>query len=261
MLFTRTTYIGIDPTAGLRPITYAALDQDLELLALSRGSLEEVTAFAGGQRTAVVAINSPRQPNQGLMKDEITRQKLNPSPKPGRWQGYRVAEYELYQSNISIPRTPSVAAKCPAWMRVGFQVYQRLLHLGYHIYPDQSVDCQVLETYPHAAYCGLLGITPFPKHTLEGRLQRQLILHENKLKITNPMRVFEEITRHKLLHGILNLKDLLSAEELDALVAAYTAWYAANHPQAVTILGEAAEGQIILPVAELKAHYPAAATY
>jgi len=42
MLFTQTTFIGIDPTAGQRPFVYAALDSDLRLLALGEGDLDEV---------------------------------------------------------------------------------------------------------------------------------------------------------------------------------------------------------------------------
>jgi hypothetical protein len=39
------------------------------------------------------------------------------------------------------------------------------------------------------------------------------------------------------------------------VVAAYTAWVAANHPEQITRLGDAQEGQIVLPVAELKERY------
>ena len=69
------------------------------------------------------------------------------------------------------------------------------------------------------------------------------------------MRVFEEITRYRLLQGILPLDDLYSARELDALVAAFTAWVAATSPEGVTILGAAEEGQIVLPSADLQSRY------
>lgn len=258
MLFSHATFIGIDPTAGQRPFTYAALDQNLELLALGQGYIEEVTAFAGGQRAAFVTINSPRQPNQGLMKEESVRNKLTPIPNPGRWLGYRVAEYQLYQHSITIPRTPGDKNRCPRWMQMGFQVYSRLENFGYKLFPANDIDCQFLETYPHGAYCALLGLTPFPKHSLEGRIQRQLILHELNVKVPNPMRIFEEITRYRMLNGILELDALFSPEELDALVGAYTAWYAAHHPDELLLLGDQLEGQIILPVATLKSRYPPA---
>lgn len=261
MLFSRTTFIGIDPTAGQRPFAYAALDENLRLIALGEGSLNEVTAYAGGQQSAIVAVNAPRQPNQGLMKDENVRAGLSPSPTSGRWQGYRVAEYQLFQHNIYTPRTPAKDESCAGWMLMGFQVFKRLSQFGYELYPADSVDCQLLETYPHGAYTALLGVTPFPKQTLEGRLQRQLILHELKVELPNPMRFFEEITRYRLLNGILELDGLLSADELDALVGAYTAWLAANQADRMTVLGDRAEGQIFLPAPELLDHYPPAASY
>lgn len=261
MLFSRTTFIGIDPTAGQRPFSYAALDQDLRLIALAQGSLDEVTAYAGGQQSAIVAVNAPRQPNQGLMKTERVRAGLSPTPAPGRWQGYRVAEYQLFQHNIHTPRTPGRVESCASWMQMGFQVFKRLRHFGYELYPTEAAECQLLETYPHAAFTVLLGTTPFPKQTLEGRLQRQLILHELNVELPNPMRLFEEITRHRLLNGILELDDLLSADELDALVGAYTAWFAASQADRVSVLGDRAEGQIFLPAPALLDHYPPAATY
>jgi predicted RNase H-like nuclease len=67
--------------------------------------------------------------------------------------------------------------------------------------------------------------------------------------------MFEEITRHRLLQGILPVNDLCSPGELDALVGAYTAWLAATKPDQITLLGDPDEGQIVLPVPELKAHY------
>jgi hypothetical protein len=257
MFFSRTTYIGIDPTAGQRPFTYAALDQNLDLLALGQGTLEEVTAFAGGQRSAIVAINAPQKPNTGLMRQDDYRATLKPTPNPGRWMRYRVSEYQLYQHGISIPHTPAEPEECPRWMQMGFQVYQRLGLFGYQLFPVDNAECVMFETYPHAAYCALLGITPFPKNSLEGRLQRQLVLHEHQVHITNPMRIFEEITRHRLLNGILPLEGLLSAQELDSLVAAFTAWRITNHPETITVLGDKQEGQIILPTVLKTLYTPA----
>lgn len=230
-------------------------------MALGRGSLDEVTAYAGGQQSAIVAVNGPRQPNMGLMKSEEVRAGLNPIPSPGRWEGYRVVEYQLFQHNIYTPRTPSRVEDCAGWMQMGFQIFKRLRRFGYELYPAESAACQLFETYPHAAFTAMLGITPFPKHSLEGRLQRQLILHEMKVELHNPMRLFEEITRHRLLNGILELDNLLSAEELDALVGAYTAWFAANHAEQVTVLGDHSEGQIFLPAPGLKEYYAPAASY
>jgi hypothetical protein len=255
MLFNETTFIGIDPTAGKRPMAYAALDRELRPLALGEGDLDAVTAFVGGQQAALVAVNAPRRPNQGLMKRSEVRDTLKPVPRPGRWGGFRVAEYLLFQHNIRTPRTKASAENCPVWMQVGFDLYNRLEGLGFQPYQTPDAPCQVMEVYPHAAYTVLLNSCPFPKNSLEGRLQRQLLLHNQGLEIPDPMRVFEEITRYRLLQGILPLDDLYSPRELDALVAAFTAWVAATSPDGIINLGDPREGQIVIPSAELQSRY------
>jgi hypothetical protein len=140
-------------------------------------------------------------------------------------------------------------------MRMGFSLHQKLENSGYCPYPGGEADLQRLEVYPHACYTALLGTPPFPKYSLEGRIQRQLVLREQEVPVPDPMRLFEEITRHKLLQGRLPLDDLYSAAELDALIAAYTAWAAANRPTEITLLGHPEEGQMVLPVPELKPRY------
>jgi hypothetical protein len=255
MFFANMTFIGIDPTAGQKPFTYAALDQDLHLLALGEGSMDEVLAFVGGQRQAYAAVCAPRQPSQGILDRSDIREQLNPPPRPGRWVGFRLAEYQLRMHNISCPKTSSKEQDCPGWMRMGFIVYKRLEQIGYCPYPTESASLQWLEVYPHAGYCALLGLSPFPKHSLEGRIQRQLALDEVEVRVPDPMRLFEEITRHRLLQGLLPLDDLYSPSELDALLAAYTAWKAANQPGEIKLLGHPEEGQIVIPTRDLKHKY------
>jgi hypothetical protein len=255
MFTTHTTYLGIDPTAGQRPFAYVALDNDLNLLAVGQCSMEDVLAFVAGLRQAYVGVCAPRRPNQGVMEDPETRQSLSPQPRPGRWTNFRLLEYQFRQHNISCPQTPSKEEDCPNWMRMGFQLYQRLESMDYAAYPDQDSPRQYLEVYPYASYCALLGVTPFPKYTLEGRIQRQLVLYEQKLHVPDPMRYFEEITRHRLLQGIMPSENLYSPSELDALIAAYTAWMAAVQPESTMMLGDPQEGQAVLPVVALKRRY------
>lgn len=254
MFNANTTFIGIDPTAGVRPFTYASIDGDLRLLALGHGELDEILAFAAGQRRAVAAVCAPRRPNLGVMSDEHTRAQLLPPPRPGRWQNFRLCEYLMRQHRISSPQTLSVEEDCPRWMRMGFSLFRRLGELGYHE-PGSDAERQTIEVYPHACYTVLLGHTPYPKQTLEGRLQRQLLLYELNVAIPDPMRFLEEITRHRLLKGKLPAEDIYSPGELDALVAAYTAWLTLNKPDETMRLGDEREGQLVLPVGELKAHY------
>jgi Protein of unknown function (DUF429) len=255
MFFTNTTFLGIDPTAGHKPFSYAALDGNRRLLALGQGSIEEVLAFAAGQSQALAAVCAPRRPNQRLMERESVREQLSPPPRPGRWVNFRLAEYQMRQRHISTYKTPSLEQDCPTWMQMGFNLYRRLEAQGYQPYPNEGQALQWLEVYPHASYCVLLGQAPLPKNTFEGRIQRQLALYQEKLDIPDPMRLFEEITRHRLLQGILPTEQLYLPGELDALVAAYTAWLVATHPERTTRLGDPEESLVILPAAELKRRY------
>ncbi len=255
MFFTESAYLGIDPTAGRKPFAYAALDMYMHLAALGRGSLDEVLAFIAGQRQAIVAVCAPRRPCQHLMEQDEVRDKLNPPPRPGRWMNFRLAEYLLRQHRISCYKTPSDEKACPNWMKMGFHLYQRLERMGYKAYPAEGSAMQWLEVYPHASFSALLGQIPLPKNTLEGRLQRQLVLHKEKIDLPNPVEFLKGLNARSLLSGALPLDKLYNQGELDALVAAYTAWKAANQPKEITAVGDASEGLVFLPVAEMKRHY------
>lgn len=255
MFFTESSYLGIDPTAGRKPFAYAALDDQLHLSALGHASLDEVLAFTAGQSQAIIAVCAPRRPSQGLMGRPQVRDSLSPPPRPGRYIDFRVAEYLLRQHGISCYKTPADEKACPNWMKMGFNLYQRLERMGYHHFPARGHSLQVMEVYPHASYCAMLGHAPLPKTTLEGRIQRQFVLHQQKINIPDPMEIIKGITPQRLLEGAWPEDDLHSQGELDALVAAYTAWQAANHPEQITPLGDDAEGLVILPVAELKRRY------
>ena len=255
MFFTESSYLGIDPTAGRKPFAYAALDNQLHLTALGHGNLDEVLAITAGQHQAIVAVCAPRRPSQGLMKRPEVRDHLSPPPRPGRWMNFRMAEYLLRQHRISCYKTPADEKACPNWMKMGFTLYRHLERMGYQPHPSQGSALQWLEVYPHASFCCLLGRVPLPKTSLEGRIQRQLVLNHHKISVPDPMELIKGITSQRLLEGDWPLEHLYSQGELDALVAAYTAWQAANHPQQITALGDASEGLVILPVAELKRHY------
>ena len=255
MFIKDTVFIGIDPSCGEDSLTYAVLDKDLHLLALSQQKLNTVSAFVGGQKSAVVGVNAPRRLNQGLMKRDQVRDGLKPPPTPERFMAFRVAEYLLFQHNIRIPRTPAKISACPGWMQVGFKLYRNLEEMGFVDYPDQEKGQSMLEVYPHAAYTVLLGRIPFLKKTLEGRLQRQLLLHSLSVAVPDPMGIFEEITRYKILQGDLPLEGLHSLEELEALMAAFLAWKAISTPDEISLLGDSREGQIIMPSKDLKPKY------
>ena len=224
-------------------------------MALGHGQIDGVLAFAAGQDHAIVAVCAPRQQNTGIMADEKFRGSLSPPPHPGRWIDFRYADYQVRQHNIRIPQVRGQEQDCPNWMQMGFSLYSRLENFGYKTYPHKKAQCQVMEVYPHACFASILGLLPFAKNTIEGRLQRQLVLRDIGLNIPDPMRFYKEITRKRLLNGILPHENLYEPGELDALIAAYTAWLSNHHPNQITLYGDPDEGQIVIPAAELKDKY------
>lgn len=254
MFFNQRAYIGIDLT-GKKAFTYAALDESLRLLALSDGEMDDLLAFIGGQASAVVAINAPARPNQGRVKALLEAESLEKGKISLRGADMRLAEYELRQRGIKVAATPSHPKYCSSWMRSGFTLYEKLFGLGFVPYTADDAPHQVLEAHPQAAFIAISEGSLFHASSLEGRLQRQTLLYGEGLDIRDSMGFFEEITRHKLKQGILPLEQLYASSQLDALLAGYTAWLAITKPTSTSALGDAEEGQIYLPVAELKAKY------
>jgi len=254
MFFTDSVYVGVDPASGRKDFTYAAIDNELNLIAMKDADMDDLAAFLGGQKSAVVAVNAPSQVNRGLVKRKLEKSSLTPG-QTFRGVDMRLVEYELRERGISVAGTPSREELCPAWMQVGFAFYRKLSKLGFKPFGTDDATHQWLESHPYACFCVLLEQTPFPKPTLEGRLQRQLKLYDKGLRINDPMGFFEEVTRFKLMKGILPTEMLYSPDQLDVLVAAYTAWLAPHRPEEVTSLGDKKEGQMVLPVEDLKEKY------
>lgn len=253
MIFTDSAFIGIDPTSGRKSFTYAALDRDLNLLALTEGEMDDMTAFLAGQGSATVAVNAPAGVNRGLVREKMNKEMLTPHKIRGA--EFRVAEYELRERGISVAGTPARAEACPAWVQLGFVFYHKLEKLGFKKYPAEKEPYQILETHPHACFCVMAGAVPLSKPSLEGKLQRQLILYERGIRIKDPMEFFEELTRYKMIKGILPIELLYPPEQLDALAAAYLAWLVVNKPERVCSIGDQKEGIIVLPEKELKEKY------
>jgi predicted nuclease with RNAse H fold len=249
-----SVYIGIDPASGNKDFSYAVLDGNLNLVTLSDADMDEMVAFLAERDSAFVAVNAPARVNQGLVKKKLEDERSMPG-RTLRGVDIRLAEYELHERGIAVTGTPSREEFCPAWMQVGFALYQKLSDIGFEPYGVTDATRQVLETHPYACYCVLAGGTLLPKSTLEGRLQRQLILYDKGLRITDAMGFFEEITRFKLMRGILPADVLYSSEQLDVLVAAYTAWLAAHQSNEMIGIGDSAEGKMYLPAKELKEKY------
>jgi predicted nuclease with RNAse H fold len=242
-------FIGIDPTAGRRPMNFAILDDDLDLLQRGLGNLDTVLDVVRAKASAVIAIDAPQSPNAGLMAAPARRESYGLAPQSPKWAHFKVCEYELRRRGLRLYSTPGEIEAAPKWMQVGFKLYAALRAEGYLPYrPGSAAPKQYLEVHPHAIYATLLGRLPLRKDSLEGRMQRQLLLHREKVDVPDPMNVLEEITRHHLLESQLTLPTLYTHDELDALASAYTAHLAFRHAERVTCVGDEVEGQIILPV-------------
>ena len=253
MLFANSVYVGLVLNSAHKLATYAALDQNLNLIALADADLDDVLASLLAQKSVAVAVNAPSQVNHGIIKKNIQKATLPPSLLQAA--DMRTAEYELRRHGIVIRGTHTKESLCPAEVRAGFAFYRKLSKLGFQAYPGSDLSRQWLETNSYACFCVLLGIRPLARSTLEGRLQREVLLYELGLLIRDPMIFFEEITRHKLMNGLLPFELVHSPVQLDAMVAAYTAWHAIHKPAEVVRLGHPLEGFITLPVAALKEKY------
>jgi hypothetical protein len=253
MFFTDSAFIGITPTSGHKSFNYAALDKDLNLFALAEGEIDDVTAFLAGQSSATVAVNAPASVNRGLVR-ETTKKKML-TPYQIRRTELRLVEHEMREHGITVTKTPASVELCPAWMQAGFELYRKLGKMGFQKYSEKDSAHQILETNPHACYCVMAGHVPLARLSLEGRVQRQIILYECGLRIKDPMDFFEEITRYKLAKGIWPMELLYQPDQLDSLAAAYTAWLAIHKPEHTLSLGDVKEGVLVLPEKMLKEKY------
>ena len=248
-------YFGIETSGSVKPFTVAMLSNHGKLLSLQNLDRDNLIAKVSACTNVVVAINSPANPNTGLVRQEEIRQHLKPLHFSGRNQDMRLAEYKLKEHGINVLMTPSRRELCSNWVQAGFAVYEKLAELGYKSYPYAGAALQQLESHAQATFCVLAGTQPLPRLSIEGRIQRQLILYEEGVAVKDPMEFFEEVTRHKLLRGIMPTELIHTPEELDALAAALVAYRAGEGDEKLIGIGDAREGKIYLPVATLLENY------
>jgi len=244
---TPKTFIGIELQHAWRLYTLVALDSNLKQARLQQGRLPDILAYVASLESARIAICAPARLNQGRLQREEFRSELF-KPLPGNHTfELRQVEYELLSQGLPIQRTPAELSACPAWMRRGFRLYRELENAGFSPLDETDAPHSFLETCPEAIFASLLGQEPFPLDTLQGRIQRQLVLWDRRLPVRDPMVFFEEVTRHKLLRGILPDQDILSAAQLNAFAAAFVAFQSVIHPVQVRRFGEPEEGYLFLP--------------
>ncbi|HEX5837669.1 MAG TPA: hypothetical protein VFY26_07545 [Anaerolineales bacterium] len=143
-------------------------------------------------------------------------------------------EYERVSLAIHVPTS-----------RAGMDIYadlrKKLGQAGFKPFVQRDGELQWSETRTEECFRAFQPKL-LPRRTIDGRIQRALILYEEGLQLGDPMDYYEEITRHKLLQGILPAETIYSIRQLDALAAAYIAWMAENRPGQVVTRGE-----LILP--------------
>jgi hypothetical protein len=181
------TFAGMEISSGRKPVTFAALDQDLNVRSLEQWDLSEAVDCLGHYENLWLVIN------------------VRPLKR----------EQEAYT-----------------------HFRKKIIQAGFQPYPGKNSARQLFETDAQECFRALIGGHPLPRRTLEGRLQRSAVLYEQGLQINDPMDLFEEITRYKLVQGILPLEKLYSSRELDALVAAFLAWMTVNRAGQIALKGE-----------------------
>lgn len=233
------TYIGIDMQAVQKPYFYAALEGDLQIIATGHGRVADVLAYLSGQSSALVAVNGPicaQRSTGDCLQDGL----FDLSEPQGKYVPLRTGEAQL----ISRGFTYSVPGKT---VERSLDLVSRLREMNYTIFGETDATRAFLETQCDAACWLSTGHKPYDAHTLEGRLQRQLLLCEFGLPLQDPMVFLEEFTRHRLRTSQVPMEQVIPAHELRALMAAAIAWLVDIRPEVVERLGNTGNGEIFLP--------------
>jgi predicted nuclease with RNAse H fold len=205
-------YLGIDPTsASRRPSAFAVLDDQGRLrdLGLVREDAD-ILALARRWRPRYLAIDAPLSLPQGMCCLEESCPCAPASP-----DGLKAAERVLLKEGIGLFRTTKRSI-IKAMVYRAMRLRRALEERGYG----------VMEVYPHAS-----------KVRLFGRLVPK--------KTTKASRQWLRERLEALVPGLPEHRHPLSHDELDAIVAAYTA-YLRGRGQAEAV-GDREEGVIYLP--------------
>lgn len=233
---TALVFVGISVNISGNSFALAALDNEKNILALSLARLKDVVAYASGLSQACIAVCAPQK--TAHIPPELTKKPLR--------KAFRSADESLLQHGIVVIPLGGTPAACPAWVRHGLELYARLKELNYTLVVGENSPRQLVETNSEAIFTALLGKSPYPADSLEGRMQRQLILQEQEIPVPDPMRFIEEITRFKLMRGDLPLEQIYPHGELAALAGALTAWQLIHQPDILVPLGTEQDGYVFV---------------
>lgn len=238
--------MGIDLNAARGNAGIAVLNRSQRLLSQELVKLEELEALVQSTSPEVIALTSPISLNTGRMSDPTFRMTLDPMPPGSRYQSLRLSEYELISRGLPVSRTPSSFDACGTGVQRSLRTTSALAVLGYLPDDGNPREKMLVEVPGDAWFQELLGCKPFTASSLEGRIQRQLALQGLNLNVPDAMEFFEEVTRHKLLRGLLPEKIVLPLSVLNAAAAAYTAWALKNSPSRIDRSGCSDEGYLYL---------------
>lgn len=233
-------FIGVD--VHLKSMTVASIGEDLCIKFLGHMSSDDLIDFVDKSKPSIIAVDAPFGLNKGLMNDEEYRSKISKDLK-GHYNK-KVSEYELSRRGIipfSTPESIDEVTGWLTWMKTGFELYERLESLGYRLLNEESgsfVRGGIIEVFPHACFTTLAGYILESKSADVGLEERISVLEGVGIK-----GIREAITGNK--HE--------RADRLDALAAAYTA--CAIYNGQASFLGDIDEGQIAVPVKEIKEKY------
>jgi predicted nuclease with RNAse H fold len=220
------SYLGIDPTsAPRRPSAFAVLDDQGSLRDAGLvGDDDDILALARRWRPRYLAIDAPLSLPEGMCCLEESCPCTPASP-----DGLKAAERALLKEGIGLFRTTKRSIiKAMVTRAIGLR---RSLQQRGHA---------VMEVYPYASKVRLFG-RPIPKKTTKAG--RQWLRHRLEDLVpglsalrTPPLRMAEREHEGRLGH-----------DELDAIVAAYTA-YLSGQGRAEAV-GDSREGVIYVPKA------------
>jgi hypothetical protein len=247
---TEQAFIGIDLHNQRNSFSCAVLDTSRQILFCGSVTPLEWQSMLSASQNVIAAINSPLTLNEGFMADDDYRQHLNPVPPKSRFTEMRVCEYQLFCKGLAPIRTPRNVGRFSPGIQRAFKFASELGLNGFQFWPFPNCRYQMIETNSDAICQSLMGVRPFAANSLEGRIQRQILLQSKGIPVEDAMEFFEEVTRHRLLTSKLPDEKILVPTALNALLAALTAWVVLNRPAEYTRVGELDEGTIIVPTTQ-----------
>lgn len=224
------------------------LGDRLEATFYERGPVEAIAKAIAALGQPVVAIDAPQSHRLDLLAEgQPLRGDLGLAQ--GRYAGFRVCDALLTRRGLPLYQVPRAGDPVAEWMLNGFRLFELLASSGLHrhrarsasggfegpVAPDAHLTGRVIETYPDAGFCALIGERPPAKSAPAGFTARVEAL---------------------AVAGVVDGTDDLRERSLDELDACVSALAAVRFAQGKAYqLGAAEEGVIVLPVVELKVSY------